>query len=99
MEWLETSGFALSPTMGPVIVNAHCNFLRQLKYPGEIEIRTYLGMPGRSSFETVYEIRRVDEPDVLCAEGSAKVVWVDFTQGKSAPLPEELRQLIADVAE
>ena len=98
VEWLQTSGFALNPTMGPVIVNAHCNFLRQLKYPGEIEIRTYLGLPGRSSFETLYEICRVDEPEQLCAEGGAKVVWVDFTQGKSTPLPEELRQLLVDAA-
>jgi acyl-CoA thioester hydrolase len=63
---------------GPVIINARCTFIKQLKYPGEIEISTYVGIPGRSSFETYHEIRRVDQPEILSAEGGAKVVWVDF---------------------
>ncbi|HTN64842.1 MAG TPA: thioesterase family protein [Burkholderiaceae bacterium] len=76
---------------GPVIVNARCTFLRQLKYPGEIEILTYVGVPGRSSFETMQEIRRVDTPDVLAAEGGAKVVWVNYAQEKSVALAPQMR--------
>lgn len=95
VEWLVAGGYELDPQkQGPVIVNAHCNFIRQLKYPGEIEIRTYAGNPGRSSFQTFQEIRRVDEPEVLCAEGGAKVVWVDFGLEKSVPMPEEIRQFL-----
>lgn len=76
---------------GPVIVNAHCTFLRQLKYPGEIEILTYAGAPGRSSFETMQEIRRVDTPEVLAAHGGAKVVWVNYAQEKSVALAPQMR--------
>ncbi len=97
VEWLVVSGFGLDPaTEGPVIVNARCSFMKQLKYPGELEIRTYVSTPGRSSFETVYEIRRADQPDILCAEGAAKVVWVDFALEKSAPMPAQLRDLISE---
>ncbi len=32
--------------IGPVIVNASCTFLEPLVYPGEIEVRMYLGDPG-----------------------------------------------------
>lgn len=95
IEWMVACGMAVDGSgEGPVIVNAHCSFLRQLKYPGEVEVRTYAAEPGRSSFETVVEIRRADQPDVLVAEGGAKVVWVNYAQEKSVPLPERLRALI-----
>lgn len=83
---------------GPVIINAHCTFLRQLKYPGEIEIVTYAGSPGKSSFETIQEIRRVDQPEVLAASGGAKVVWVNFPAEKSVSLPERIRELLSGSA-
>jgi len=96
IEWFVEAGCAPDPGgEGPVIINAHCTFLRQLKYPGEIEIRTHVGPPGRSSFEMLHEIRRIDQPDVVAAQGGAKVVWVNFPQEKSAPLPERIRALLA----
>lgn len=82
---------------GPVIVTAYCTFLKQLKYPGDIEIRSYAGPAGRSSFELTHEIRMVDadgNADVVYAEGGGKVVWVDFAAEKSLPLPAGLRALL-----
>jgi len=93
--WMEDCGIAMDGGgEGPVIVNAHCSFLRQLKYPGEVEVRTYACSPGRSSFVTVVEIRRTDQPDLLVAEGGAKVVWVNYAQEKSVRLPEVIREAI-----
>jgi acyl-CoA thioester hydrolase len=83
--------------VGPVIVTAYCSFIRQLKYPGEIEVRTFAGAPGRSSFEVTHEIRMVDadgNADVVHAEGGGKVVWIDFAAEKSVPLPERVRELL-----
>jgi acyl-CoA thioester hydrolase len=92
IDWFTSLDCAPNPRgEGPVLINASCTFLKQLEYPGEIEIRTFVGEFGRTSFETFHEIRRVDQPDVLCAEGAAKVVWVDFVAGKSAPLSEDLK--------
>jgi len=96
IEWMEKMGNAIGRTQGPVLVNAQCSFLRQLKYPGDVEVYCYTGAVGRSSFETMYEIRRVDVPDVIFAEGSAKLVWIDFQQEKSVSLPDEIRQMLAD---
>ncbi|MET0961604.1 MAG: thioesterase family protein [Noviherbaspirillum sp.] len=92
IDWFTNLGCAPNPKgEGPVLINASCTFMKQLEYPGEIEIRTFVGEFGRSSFETFHQIRRVDQPDLLCAEGAAKVVWVDFVAGKSMPLSEELK--------
>lgn len=82
---------------GPVIVTAYCTFSKQLKYPGQIEVRTFVGTPGRSSIEVTHEIRLVDEngdANVVHAEGGAKVVWVNYAAEKSVPLPEGLKALV-----
>lgn len=93
--WLEqVGGLPESRSEGPVIVNASMNFLKQLTYPADIEVRTFVAPPGRSSVEVSHEIRLIDpdgQPGELHAEGAAKVVWVDFRLGKSAPLPQALR--------
>jgi acyl-CoA thioester hydrolase len=96
--WFDQIACAPDPAgTGPVIVNAHCSFLKQLTYPGEIEVSTVVGAPGRSSFEMTHAIRIVN-PDgsagALHAEGGAKVVWVNFAAQKSTPLPEALRTLL-----
>ncbi len=95
IELFEALGCPATPGgVGPVIVNAHCSFLRQLRYPGEIEVTSWAGSPGRSSFETLHEIRRIDQPDIVFAEGGAKVVWVDQQVEKSVPLPEDVRRTL-----
>ena len=92
--WFDALGLLRSGTgEGPTIINASCTFLKQLVYPGNVEVKTYLGLPGRSSFETWIELRASYDPDVIYAEGSAKVVWVDHAKGKSAPLPDKLRSV------
>ena len=96
--WLESVEALPDPAgEGPVIVNAHCSFIKQLTYPGEIEVTTWVGPPGRSSFEVSHEIRLLGpdgQPGALHAEGGAKVVWVEFRAEKSKPLPERLRALL-----
>jgi acyl-CoA thioester hydrolase len=80
---------------GPVIVNAFCNFIKQLEYPGEILAKHYVANPGRTSFDTFITLERTDEPGVLYAAGGATTVWIDFPQQKSVPLPEWLRAACA----
>ena len=96
IEWFSQMNCDPDPQgQGPVIINAHCTILRQLKYPGDIEVLTYVGELGKSSFETIQEIRRVDESDTLAAQGGAKVVWVNFLMEKSRLLPEEMRRKLS----
>ncbi len=96
LDWIYRIGAAAKPGAGegPVIVNAFCNFLRQLEYPGDIRVTLHVAQPGRSSFETYHTIERCDEPGVLYAEGGAKAVWTDYATKRSAPLPDWLRSLL-----
>lgn len=92
LDWFFGLGLPANPQgQGPVIANAFCNFLRQFEFPGDVVVRTYVGQVGRSSFDTFHEMARSDAPDQVCANGGATVVWVDFPQQKSVPLPQHLR--------
>jgi acyl-CoA thioester hydrolase len=100
IEWLDKLGFGPDGHgEGPVIINAHCTFLRQLKFPGDIEVWTYVGLIGRSSIETIHEIRRADDPSVIWAQGGAKVVWVNYAQEKSVALSDALRQRLIEAVD
>lgn len=96
VQWLHEVGGAPDPAgQGPVIVNAFCNFLRQLEYPGDILARHYVANLGRTSFDTFITLERTDQPGIVYAEGGATTVWVDFPLGKSMPVPDWLRAIIA----
>lgn len=90
-EWLEAMDIGVGiGDSGPVIVNASCTFLIPLTYPGTVEVRTFVGEPGRSSIPTYVEMRVVGDERIY-AEGAAKVVWMDTRSGKSVPLPDRVR--------
>lgn len=96
VEWLQSHGVPPDPGgSGPVIVNAFCNFLQQLEYPGELLARLYVGNPGRTSFETYTTLERVDRPGEIAASGGAKVVWADSATKRSVPLPDWVKALMA----
>lgn len=96
IEWLKAIDYSLTPgkPTGPVLVNAHCSFLHELTFPGDIDVTMSLGEPGRSSFMSYYQLYKSGNTTRLCAEGAAKVVWVDYRAKKSIPLPDFIRNLI-----
>ena len=95
IDWFRSLGIRLDPsTEGIVIVNAFCDFIRQLEYPGDVLARHFVAKPGRTSFETYVTMERTDEPGVVYASGGAQAVWVDFPRQKSVAMPDWLRTLI-----
>ncbi len=96
IEWFRTIACEPDPQgQGPVIVNAFCNFHKQLEYPGDIVVKTYVSDPGRTTFESWHTIERVDQPGVISAAGGATVIWVDFPQQKAVALPDRIRQIVS----
>jgi acyl-CoA thioester hydrolase len=95
LEWLHQVSGPLGPSgEGAIIVNTFCNFIVQLKFPGDVLAKHYVANPGRSSFDTFITLERTDEPGVICASGGAKTVWVNHAKAKSVPLPENVRKLL-----
>ena len=99
VEYLESIGYAIEPTgTSPVIINSSCTFLIPLSYPGVVEVKMFLGAPGRSSIPSSYEMR-LQGDDALYATGAAKIVWIDMASGKSVAIPDDLRARLADLLE
>ncbi|MBK7135292.1 MAG: acyl-CoA thioesterase [Rhodocyclales bacterium] len=94
IEWLESLGYGTGQHTdeGPVIVNAGCTYLVPLVYPGNVELRMFIGHPGRSSLPTHYELR-LQGNEKLYATGDAKMVWINPASGRSIPLPDNMRAL------
>jgi len=92
VEWIDL--FPMEKDNNPayvVIVHTECSFLKELKAPGSVEIKVFAGDMGRSSLVQQYEMRRTDAPNVLVATGSAKMVWVDPSTGRSTPIPDRFK--------
>ena len=76
---------------GSVIVNASCDFLLPLVYPGELEVRMFLGEPRRSSIDSYYEIWNDGRK---FADGASRIVWIRRSTGRSTPLPDIIKALL-----
>ena len=78
-----------------VIANASCNFKRPINYPGTVEVKLYVGVPGGSSVPTYYELR-VDQESTVYADGEATVVFIDLQTQKPTRIPDEIRDLLKE---
>lgn len=96
IEWMHSIGAAPDPQgEGPVILNAFCNFYKQLEYPGDVRVKMYVSDPGRTTFESWCTLERTDQPGVIYAAGGATTVWVDFPAQKARPLPDWVREIVS----
>ena len=96
IDWLRSIGGMPNPLgEGPVIVNAFCNFYKQLEYPGEVLVKMYTSNPARTTFETWGTMALPDAPDVICAAGGATTIWVDFPKQKAIELPQWMRSIVS----
>jgi len=96
IDWMQSIGALVErPAEGLVLVNAFCNFYRQIKYPGDVLVRTYVSDPTRSACESWVTMERTDQPAVVHAAGGATMVWVNFESQKASPMPDWLRVIVS----
>jgi acyl-CoA thioester hydrolase len=95
IDWFQAIGTALNPAgCGPVIVNAFCNFYKQLEYPGDVLMKMYTSDPGRTTFESWATMELAGQPGLIHAAGGATTIWVDFPKQKAVELPEWVRAIV-----
>ena len=95
-DWLHAIGGTPNPLgEGPVIVNAFCNFYKQLEYPGDVLVKMYVSDPARTTFETWATMEMADQPGVIYAAGGATTIWVDFPKQKAVELPRWIREIVS----
>ncbi|RDE18125.1 acyl-CoA thioesterase [Motiliproteus coralliicola] len=93
VQWLAEIGSDFTNSdQGPVIVHAACDFLYPVVYPATTRVSITVEEIGRSSFVLAHHLSTAQQPERTFAEGPCKVVWIDYRQNRSVPLPDSIRQ-------
>ena len=74
---------------GPMLVSTHCDFKKQLTFPGNIVVKTKIAHIGNSSFSLEHII--LNEANEVCAVGKDVAVCYDFNIGETFLIPDWLR--------
>ncbi|MGZ9067531.1 MAG: acyl-CoA thioesterase [Burkholderiales bacterium] len=96
IDWFKRIGMQTTAEgEGPVVVQTSCNYRKAVPYADALDVRVYVGAPGRTSFPTYYEIVSAEDANLTYADGQAIMVWTDRGSGQSRPVPDALRALLA----
>ncbi|STY27960.1 Thiesterase [Legionella wadsworthii] len=90
IEWLRALHISMSENTGPVVVHVACTFLKPVIYPATVTLHSKIHSLGNSSMMMDHDLY---QDDVLMAQGSCKIVWVDYKKNKSVAIPDEIRKL------
>lgn len=74
-----------------ILVRTEFDFLRQMYFRSEVEIRTFIAKIGNSSFTIGHEAWQEGE---LKVKGQAVLVYYDFKLQKAIPLPDSIREVL-----
>lgn len=91
IEWLKDLNLPMTGTTGPVVIQVSATFLKPVVYPATLTLRSSIHSIGNSSMVMDHHL---SQGEILMSHGMSKIVWVDYAQGKSVPLPDLIRSLV-----
>ncbi|MCM3571340.1 thioesterase family protein [Neobacillus mesonae] len=94
IRFFESLGFGLdSKNWNYVLVSAKCDFVSQAYFNQKLLIKTYVSKIGTKSFQLGHDIIS-NETKELVARGNVVMVYFNFEQQKSEPLPDLLKNAL-----
>ena len=100
LEWFELGGLDIYRYFTPdfenwklIMVRKEADFVGQLRFGEDVEIRTYLLKIGNSSFTVGNEVWQSNE---LKAKGKTVIVHFDYVTQKSVPIPDNVRNKLEE---
>ena len=81
---------------GPILADIQCSFIGQLRYPAQIDVGTRTAKIGTKSFTVEAGIFLAGD-DAPIATSKAVVVWFDYVNQRTAPLPDAMRQRVLEL--
>lgn len=91
IDWLRELDIKMTGQTGPVVIHVACTFLKPIVYPATVTIHSKAHSLGNSSMIMDHDLY---QEETLMAQGVSKIVWIDYTQNKSVPLPDIIRNLV-----
>ncbi|PZP58248.1 MULTISPECIES: acyl-CoA thioesterase [Pseudoxanthomonas] len=94
VRWLHgvTGGQTMGSGISPVVANTDVNYRRPIVWPNDIVVELFVERLGNSSVTIGHRIVADNDDTVLYSDGHVVVVWIDTATGKSAPIPDAVRQ-------
>ena len=88
---LGVPGASMTDRIAPVVAATNVNYRAPIVWPNDIVVELFVARLGRRCVTIGHRI--VDQKDerVLYSDGHVVVVWMDTQTGKSAPLPDAIR--------
>lgn len=104
LEWFELGGLDIYRYFTPdldldfenwklIMVRKEADFVGQLRFGEDVEIRTYLLKIENSSFTVGNEVWQSNE---LKAKGKTVIVHFDYVTQKSVPIPDDVRKKLEE---
>ena len=79
-----------------IMAHTDYDFVDQLFFHHEVEIRSSVSRIGTKSFTVYHEAWQTGK---LCVKGNAVIVYYDFIAKQSKPIPEDKKKLLAEHTE
>lgn len=76
-----------------ILARYEIDFVSQLYYGKDVEIRTWISRIGNSSFEVYQESW---QEGVMATKGKTVLVYFDFELQKSTPIPENIKEMMKE---
>ena len=93
VRWLlGVEGVSLSDRIVPVVAATNVNYRVPIVWPNDIVVELFVERLGNSSVTIGHRIVDQQDESKLYSDGNVVVVWMDAQTGKSAPLPEAVRE-------
>lgn len=82
--------------LGPILANAHCDFLLPVEYPATLICGARVSRVGRTSFTMDYLLRD-KESGAVVARGSCVNVMYDYRAQRPTEVPDFIREAIREL--
>ncbi len=78
---------------GPILASTSCQYRSPVVYPDTVCLEARVSRIGKRSLSMDYRVTSAQQGKVA-AEGKGVIVWFDYIEEKSAPIPPVLRERI-----
>jgi acyl-CoA thioester hydrolase len=93
LRWFATlSGPWSASGYSPVLAAVQINYRRQLNWPRNVRAELFCERIGNTSVTLAHRLVDAQDHDVVFADGTSVLVWVDPERGKPVALPESIRR-------
>ncbi len=78
----------------PVMAAVQAGYRKPILWPSSVVVEMYLEKIGNSSLTISHRIVDAADASSLYCDGHVVLVWIDKTTGKSAPVPQVVREAV-----